>query len=40
MNAFIMEDTHLYEDEHDPKGRERSHKARIAKFFLANSFIN
>ena len=33
MNAVTMEDTYLHEDEHDLKGHERSHMARLAKFF-------
>ena len=40
MNAVIKEDSHWHEDEHDLKGHERSHKASLAKFFLAHSFIN
>ena len=40
MITVIMEDTHFHEDEHDFKGHERSQKARLAKFFLALSFIN
>ena len=35
-----MEDTHLHEDDHGLKGPERSHKAQLANFFLAHSFIN
>ena len=40
MNAIIMKDTHLHEDEHVLKVHERLHKARLAKLFLAHSFIN
>ena len=40
MNAVIMEDIHLHEDERDLKVHERSHKALLTKLFLANSFIN
>ena len=27
-------------DEYDPKYHERSHKARVSRFFVAHSFIN
>ena len=40
MNAVIMKDPHLQEDEHDLKGHERSHEASLAKLFLAHSFMN
>ena len=39
MNAVIREDTHLQEEKHKLKGYKRSHKAHLAKFFLAHSFI-
>ena len=35
-----MEDTHMHEDKNDLKGHKRSQKARLAKFFLEQSFIN
>ena len=39
MNAIIMEESHMHDDELDLKGHERSHEARLAKL-LAYSFMN
>ena len=40
MIVNIMKGTHFHIDEYDLKGHERSHKAYLAKLFLAHSFIN
>ena len=38
MNVISLFSFH--KDEYDLKGHERSHKARLANFFLAHSFLN
>ena len=38
MNAVIMEDTHLHDDEHDLKGHERSYKVHLDKIFYSKFY--